>query len=119
RFRRDGQPSSTDRRRIGAHNWCCIQIEKTGDRPSSATSTQLPIVQVTLEASRAFGVEAQLKNGSTDQNNPISMGIPAIAIGGGGSSGNIHTPEEWFDPTQRHLGIQRLLTIVATLAGLA
>src|SRR5262249_2711979 len=96
-----------------------FQIEKTGDRPSGATSTQLPIVQVALEASRAFGVEAQLDIGSTDANIPISMGISAIAIGGGGSSGNIHTPEEWFDPTQRHLGVQRLLTIVATLAGLA
>ena len=96
-----------------------FQIEKTGDRPSGATSAHLPIVQVALEASRAFGVEAQLDIGSTDANIPISIGVPAIGIGGGGSSGNIHTPEEWFDPTQRHLGIQRLLTIVATLAGLA
>jgi len=47
------------------------------------------------------------------------MGVPAIAIGGGGSSGNIHTTEEWFDPTHRFLGIQRLLTIVAALAGFA
>jgi hypothetical protein len=48
----------------------------------------------------------------------MSMGIPAIAIGGGGTSGSIHTPEEWFDPSHRDLGIQRLLTLIAVLAGL-
>ena len=46
------------------------------------------------------------------------MGIPAIALGGGGTSGNVHTPEEWFDPVRRDLGIQRLLALVAVLAGL-
>lgn len=95
-----------------------FRIEKSGDRPSGTTPAKLPIVQIALEASRAFGAEAQLDVGSTDANIPISLGIPAIAIGGGGSSGNIHTPGEWFDPSQRHLGIQRLLTIAATLAGL-
>jgi len=75
-------------------------------------------VQAALEATRVFGVEAQLDVGSTDANIPISMGIPAIAIGGGGSSGNVHTPEEWFDPSHRDLGVQRLLTVITMLAGL-
>jgi acetylornithine deacetylase/succinyl-diaminopimelate desuccinylase-like protein len=76
-------------------------------------------VQAALDATRVFGIQAQLDVGSTDANVPISMGIPAIAIGGGGSSGNIHTSEEWFDPSHRDVGIQRLLTIIATLAGVA
>jgi tripeptide aminopeptidase len=96
-----------------------VQIEKTGDRPSGITPPRSAIVQAALEATRAFGVEAQLDVGSTDANIPISMGIPAIAIGGGGSSGNIHTQEEWFDPSHRDLGIQRLLAVIAVLAGLA
>jgi len=56
--------------------------------------------------------------GSTDANIPMSLGIPAIAIGAGGSSGNVHTPEEWFDPTYRVIGLQRLLALIAVLAGL-
>jgi acetylornithine deacetylase/succinyl-diaminopimelate desuccinylase-like protein len=96
-----------------------LQIEKIGDRPSGTTPAQSAIVQAALAATRVFGVEARLDVGSTDANIPISMGIPAIAIGGGGSAGNIHTEEEWFDPSNRDLGIQRLLTIVAVLAGLA
>ena len=94
-----------------------FHVEKIGDRPSGFTPPQSPIVQAALEASRAIGVEAQLDVGSTDANIPISLGIPAIAIGGGGLSGSIHTPEEWFDSADRYLGIQRLLTLVAALAG--
>jgi len=96
-----------------------FHVEKIGDRPSGMTPPEWPIVQAALEASRAIGVEAQVDMGSTDANIPISLGIPAIALGGGGSSGSIHSPQEWFDPSDRHLGIQRLLTIVAALAGMA
>ena len=95
-----------------------FQIEKIGDRPSGITPPQSFIVQAALEATRVFGVEPQLDVGSTDANIPISMGIPAIAIGAGGSSGNIHTGDEWFDPSHRDRGIQRLLTLIAMLAGL-
>jgi acetylornithine deacetylase/succinyl-diaminopimelate desuccinylase-like protein len=77
-----------------------------------------PIVQAALEVTRRFGFEPLPDVGSTDANLPISMGIPAIALGGGGSSGNVHTPEEWFDPSRREQGVQRLLALVAVLAGL-
>lgn len=95
------------------------RFEKIGDRPAGTTPPESTIVQTALEATRAFGVEARLGVGSTDANIPISMGIPAIALGGGGASANIHTPEEWFDPSHRELGVQRLLTLVSMLAGLA
>jgi acetylornithine deacetylase/succinyl-diaminopimelate desuccinylase-like protein len=75
-------------------------------------------MQAALEVTRRFGVEPQADIGSTDANIPISMGLPAIALGGGGNSGNVHTPEEWFDPSNRDQGIQRLLTLIAVLAGL-
>jgi hypothetical protein len=64
-------------------------------------------------------VEPQPDVGSTDANIPISMGLPGIAIGAGGNSGNVHTPEEWFDPFHRDMGIQRLLALMALLAGLS
>jgi di/tripeptidase len=63
-------------------------------------------------------LEPQPDIGSTDANNTISLGLPAIAIGAGGNSGNVHTPEEWFDPALRDRGVQRLLALVAVLAGL-
>ncbi len=99
-----------------AHVEC--SIEMMGERPSGVTSTETDIVQAALEATRRLGGEPVLDIGSTDANIPMSMGIPAIAIGGGGSSGNVHTPEEWFDPANRALGLHRLLTMLGVLAGL-
>jgi tripeptide aminopeptidase len=94
------------------------KIEIMGERPSGTTVPVAPIVQAALEVTRRFGVDPELDVGSTDANIPISLGIPAIAIGAGGSSGNVHTTEEWFDPSRRDLGIHRLLALIAVLAGL-
>jgi hypothetical protein len=46
------------------------------------------------------------------------MGIPAVALGGGGTGGGAHTLNEWFDPTGRELGAKRLFLTLLTLAGL-
>ncbi len=52
--------------------------------------------------------------GSTDSNTPLTMGIPAITIDGGGKAGNLHSLEEWFEPADAYRGIQRaLLTVLA------
>ena len=94
------------------------RIELMGERPSGMTPVSSTIVRAAMEVTRRFGFEPVTDVGSTDANLPISLGIPAIAIGGGGTSGNVHTPEEWFDPSWREQGVQRLLALVAVLAGL-
>jgi len=94
------------------------KIEMMGERPSGTTASNSSLVEAAFKVTRRFGVEPQADVGSTDANIPISLGLPAIAIGAGGSSGNVHTPEEWFDPWQRDRGIQRLLALIAVLAGL-
>jgi len=94
------------------------KLEMMGERPSGATSPSSGIVTAAVEVTRRFGVEPQSDVGSTDANIPISLGLPAIAIGAGGNSGNVHTPEEWFDPLHRDRGIQRLLALVSVLAEL-
>ncbi len=102
----------------GASHVECV-VEMMGERPSGITSTETDIVQAALETTRRLGADAILDIGSTDANIPMSMGIPAIAMGGGGGSGNVHTPEEWFDPTNRALGLQRLLVMLGVLGRLA
>jgi tripeptide aminopeptidase len=95
-----------------------FRIEPIGERPIGKTDVESALVQAALETTRRFGVEPQLDVGSTDANIPMSLGIPAIAIGAGGSSGDVHTPGEWFNPTHRDLGLQRLLALIAVLAGI-
>jgi acetylornithine deacetylase/succinyl-diaminopimelate desuccinylase-like protein len=95
-----------------------FRMESIGERPLGATPAPANLVQAAMEVTRAIGVEPQLDIGSTDANLPMSLGFPAIALGAGGSCANIHTPEEWFDPAERYRGLQRLLGLVAVLAGL-
>jgi acetylornithine deacetylase/succinyl-diaminopimelate desuccinylase-like protein len=94
------------------------RLEMMGERPSGVTPVSAPIMEAAMEVTRRLGYEPLSDVGSTDANLPISLGIPALAIGGGGASGNVHTPEEWFDPSRRDLGIHRLLALVAVLAEL-
>jgi acetylornithine deacetylase/succinyl-diaminopimelate desuccinylase-like protein len=95
-----------------------FHLESLGERPLGITPPQSELVQVALEVTRSMGTEPQLDVGSTDANLPMSLGIPAIALGAGGNCANIHTPEEWFDPADRYRGLQRLLGVVAVLAGM-
>jgi len=93
-----------------------VALDLVGERPTGQTSPNSPLVELALEASRALGVEAQLEQSSTDSNLPISLGIPAITMGAGGSAGGSHTLDEWYEPQQRHLGLQRgLLTILGNV----
>src|SRR5262245_12720355 len=93
-----------------------LQIVLVGDRPSGETPPNSFLVELVQEATRAVGGVAQLEQSSTDSNLPISLGIPAVTIGAGGSSGSSHTLDEWYDPTDREKGLQRgLLTVLGTL----
>jgi hypothetical protein len=60
---------------------------------------------------------SRLERSSTDANIPLSLGIPAVALGGGGKGAGSHTLDEWYDPTGRELGLKRLFLTVVALAG--
>jgi len=90
-----------------------------GDRPSGENDEEEAIVQRAVAISRMLGVEPRLGRGSTDSNIPISLGIPAITIGGGGIGGDAHSLHEYFINRDGPLGIQRALLILMAQAGLA
>jgi acetylornithine deacetylase/succinyl-diaminopimelate desuccinylase-like protein len=93
-----------------------IDLKLIGDRPSGETPVESPIVRVAEEATRAVGFSPRLDRSSTDSNLPISLGIPSITIGAGGTSGNSHTLEEWYDPRGREIGLTRALLVLLGLA---
>jgi acetylornithine deacetylase/succinyl-diaminopimelate desuccinylase-like protein len=68
-----------------------------GERPTGATREDAPIVATTAAAVRAFGYKPQLGASSTDSNIPISLGVPAVTIGSGGTGGRAHSTDEWID----------------------
>lgn len=72
-------------------------LKLIGDRPTGSTREDAEIVQLTAAAVRAAGYEPVLGASSTDSNMPISLGIPAVTIGSGGTGGRAHAPDEWID----------------------
>jgi len=95
------------------------KVDLIGERPSGETPSDSPLVELALEATRILGVEPRLDQSSTDSNLPISLGIPAITLGAGGTSGASHTLAEWYDPTDRELGLKRALLVILGIVGLA
>ena len=68
-----------------------------GDRPAGLTAETTPLVRAARAAVAAHGFEPRLVYSSTDSNIPMSLGVPAITIGSGGSGGRSHSLEEWID----------------------
>lgn len=96
-----------------------LDIKLVGDRPGGAQRRDAPIIQVAVLALRAIGLEPTLEQpGGTDANAPISMGIPAMAVGRGGLNGNMHSTEEWFNPKDAYLGPQKTLLTLLALVGI-
>lgn len=96
-----------------------LKVDLIGERPSGETPSDSPLVELAVEATKVLGVEPRLDQSSTDSNLPISLGIPAITLGAGGTSGSSHTLAEWYDPTDRDLGLKRALLVMLGLVGLA
>ncbi|MGH7506622.1 MAG: M20/M25/M40 family metallo-hydrolase [Longimicrobiales bacterium] len=95
-----------------------VDVELVGDRPSGETPKDELIVRSAIGATRYLGLEPSLGRSSTDSNIPISRGIPAVTIGGGGESSGSHSLDEWWRRADGSRGIQRALLIVLGTAGL-
>jgi acetylornithine deacetylase/succinyl-diaminopimelate desuccinylase-like protein len=96
-----------------------LKYRELGSRPSGALSENSPLLAAAREADRALGNISRLEISSTDANAPLSMGIPAIALGAGGSGGGTHTLQEWYDSSGREMGVKRVLLTLVNIAGLA
>jgi acetylornithine deacetylase/succinyl-diaminopimelate desuccinylase-like protein len=95
-----------------------LVMEKTllGSRPAGRTALDSEIVLAALSVTRALGLRAGVGEGSTDANIPMSLGIPAITVDGGGSGTGSHTTAETFDSTDSWQGTARALLLAVALA---
>jgi di/tripeptidase len=92
-----------------------VEKRKVGVRPAGKTPENSPIVQITLSVTKALGQTASLGDGSTDSNIAMSLGIPAVTIGGGGKGLGGHSLNESFDSTLSWLGTQRATLLAIAL----
>jgi tripeptide aminopeptidase len=89
-----------------------LHIQTIGMRPAGTLPDDSPILQSIRAVDRHLSLCTELRLGSTDANIPLSRGLPAIAIGTGGTGGGIHTLQEWYDPTGRETALRRILLIL-------
>ena len=107
--------SSSPRRSFGLSH----ELVAIGNRPAGELYAKAHIMQVIRSVDAQLGNAAQVQRASTDANIPLSLGLEAIAIGGGGTGGGAHTLQEWFDCSGRELGLKRILLTLLALAGRA
>lgn len=74
-----------------------VETKVIGDRPAGVTDPADPLVRIATDATQCFGFAGKHAYSSTDANIPMSLGIPAVKIGSGGSGGRAHALEEWID----------------------
>ena len=94
------------------------ELQLTGDRPAGATDHNTDLVRLAHAAIGAHGFDPSFEASSTDANIPMSLGIPAIRIGSGGTGGRAHSLEEWIDVTPE-VSIPGMAAGLATLLGVA
>jgi tripeptide aminopeptidase len=94
-----------------------VKFRSLGARPAGKISESSPFFETVQNVERYLGNRSRSERSSTDANIPLSAGIPAIAVGGGGKGGGSHTLAEWYDPSERELGLKRLFLIALSTAG--
>jgi tripeptide aminopeptidase len=97
-----------------------VEIKLIGDRPAGIVATDSPMLLATQRAVTAptRAPRVTFAGSSTDSNLAMSLGIPAVTVGGGGEGGNWHSRNEWYRPVDAYLGPQSALVTILVLAGL-
>jgi acetylornithine deacetylase/succinyl-diaminopimelate desuccinylase-like protein len=94
-----------------------LAIEVIGDRPGGALAEESELMATLRAVDRHLSLRTEPGLGSTDANIPLSLGVPAMAMGAGGAGGGIHTLQEWYDPTGRSVALKRVLLTAMDAAG--
>jgi tripeptide aminopeptidase len=89
-----------------------LQARRIGDRAAGELPESSALYTSLLAVDRHLQLATESRIGSTDANLPLSLGVPALALGSGGIGGGVHTFDEWFDPTGRSLALRRILLLL-------
>ena len=108
--------AAQENQRWGNRGRVSAEATLVGDRPARRISQDAPIVRTAISVTRALGLDGPLSAGSTDANYPMSLGIPAVTLDGGGTGAQSHSLGETFDTTDSWKGTARTMLMVLALA---
>lgn len=95
------------------------KVTPIGHRPAATSKPESPVLQAARAAQLCLGIDlTEFMSASTDQNVPMSLGIPATSLGAGGREGFNHSLSEWYEPLRSYEGPQLCLLTALTLVGI-
>ena len=100
---------------LTTHSPAKISIETIGNRPAAELSADSELLTTLRAVDRHLNLTTTPHLASTDANLPLSLGLPALAIGTGGQGGGIHTVHEWYDPSGREIALRRIALVLMDL----
>ena len=109
------EAAAAENRRWG-NGTITVEKKSVGIRPPGSTPATDYVVTASTSVTKALGIELDWSTSSTDSNVPMSLGIPAITIDGGGDGKDAHALTEAFDTTDSWKGTQRALLIAVALS---
>lgn len=75
-----------------------LEVTMIGNRPGGLRPHDCPVLQTSRAAMGCLGLELKRYTASsTDANKPVSLGIPATCLSGGGAMYRTHTVDEYYD----------------------
>jgi acetylornithine deacetylase/succinyl-diaminopimelate desuccinylase-like protein len=91
-----------------------VETQVIGKRAAGSQPDSAWIVRAAIDAAVQLGIAKPTPGAaSTDANVPLGLGIPALAIDGGGRGDGAHSLGEWYDDGERgFLGPQWVLALV-------
>ncbi len=95
-----------------------LHVERIGNRAAGALAASSGLAMSLKAVDRHLGIATEARIGSTDANLPLSLGVPALAIGAGGVGWGIHTLQEGYDPTGRDLALRRVLLLLLDICAM-
>ena len=95
-----------------------MKIDTIGIRPAGTTPDTSFAVRTAQAVATHMKLYAPLSINSTDANIPMSLGIPALTLDGGGIGKGAHSLDEWYDDrTDGFKGPQWVMLVVLGLLG--
>ncbi len=113
-----GSAVSDENQRWNGRGAVTAKVDRTGFRPTGETPPDSILLRRVVALTDALGGRVSPSAGSTDANMAMSVGIPALTLGSGGSGRGAHSPGETFDTTGSATGTERgLLAVLAAATG--
>lgn len=89
-----------------------IEAQVIGQRPAGEIPADHPLVQLAITCLQEVGFNPHLNIGSTDANQPLSRGLPAVTIGLTTGSG-AHTVHEYIHVDLLEKGMEQVVRLVS------